>query len=71
MLAKALSKILIGFCVLFSVVIVIAAFSYLGREILNLTELIHGLPVQIGLGVLLFLGLCTCWYIGHEITVKW
>lgn len=69
--SKMLSKTLIGFGVLFSGMMVIAALSYLAKEILDLTGLIHGLPVQMGLGVLLFLGLCTCWYIGHEITVRW
>lgn len=71
MLAKELGKILTGFSVLFLGMIVIAALSYLGGKILDLTGLIYGLPEQISFGVFLLLGLCVCWYIGHEVTIKW
>ncbi len=50
MLAKALDalyKILIGFTTLFLGMVVIAGFSYLGGELLDLSGLIYGLPSQI------------------------
>lgn len=70
MLANAtdtLYKILIGFIVLFLGTVVLAGLSYLGGKLLDLTGLIYGLPSQVGFGVLLFLGLCVCWYIGDEL----
>lgn len=74
MLAKALDalyKILIGLIIFFLGMVVIAGFSYLRGKLLDLTRLIYGQPEQICLGSLLLLGLCICWYIGHEVTIKW